>query len=183
MESIIKMIAAVAELEPKYYLYICIILGVVFSLFSIILFSQFKQLQRKYQVLTKGSEKRQIGELFEEYFERIDELKSVREDLRGEIDEVKALAAAGLHHIGIVRYSAYEEVGGDLSFSLALLDGDYSGVLVTSIFGRDESRTYAKPISRGESSYKLTYEEQEAIRRAILPRTFTRRNNKKSTYS
>ena len=183
MEAIMNMFAAIAGLESRYYLYICIIMGIIFFMFSIFLYNQFKQLQRKYQVLTKGSEKKQIGELFEEYFEKIDELKSIREDLHGEIEEVKALAAAGLHHIGIVRYSAYEDVGGDLSFSLALLDGDYSGILVTSIFGRDESRTYAKPISRGESSYKLTYEEQEAIRRATLPRTFTRRNNKKSTYS
>ncbi len=183
MEPLNNLISVLASVEPKYYLLISVGFGIVFLIFTIILSNQVRQLQKKYNLLLKGSDKKNIGELFDQYFENIDQLQTVKEDLQGEIEEVKALAAAGLHHIGIVRYSAYDDVGGDLSFSVALLDGDYSGFLITSIFGRDESRTYAKPITRGESNYKLTHEEQESIRRATLPRTFTRRNHKKANYN
>jgi hypothetical protein len=183
MEPFTEILNAITAVDPEYYLLASIGLGIIFLVCTVIIYIQVRRLQKKYNQLLKGSDKKNIGELFDEYFEKIDDLESVREDLRGEIEEIKALAAAGIHHIGIVRYSAYDDVGGDLSFSVALLDGDYSGVLITSIFGRDESRTYAKPITRGESSYKLAYEEQEAIRRATLPRMFTRRNNKKNNYS
>jgi len=181
MDSFYQLIEAIANTDPKYYLIVAVAISLLFFLYAISLSIQFRSLQKKYNHMIKGSEKRNLSELFDEYFDRIDDLKKMKDDLQSEIDDAKSLAAAGLHHIGIVRYSAYPDVGGDLSFSVALLDGDYSGILITSIFGRDESRTYAKPIIRAESTYKLTSEEQEAIRRASLPRTFTRRGSRKNS--
>jgi hypothetical protein len=180
MEAFTQITRTLAELDPQFYLLGAILIGMVVLIYASILSVQMRVLQKKYNILLSGSSKKNIGEIFDDYFERIEEMLSAKDLLQAEINEVKALAEAGLHHIGIVRYSAYDDVGGDLSFSLALLDGDYSGVLVTSIFARNESRTYAKPITRMESTYKLTHEEQEALRRAALPRTFTRRGSKKN---
>jgi hypothetical protein len=66
-----------------------------------------------------------------------------------------------------VRYDAFEDVGGRLSFSCALLDDHGSGVVVTSINGRQDTRVYAKPIAEGRSAYNLSVEEDEAIRQAL----------------
>lgn len=71
--------------------------------------------------------------------------------------------------VALLRYDAFEDVGGRLSFSCAMLDDQGTGVVLTSINGRQETRVYAKPISEGRSSHNLSAEEEEAIRQAIAP--------------
>jgi hypothetical protein len=72
-----------------------------------------------------------------------------------------------VRRVGLLRYDAFEDVGGRLSFSCALLDEQGNGVVLTSINGRQETRVYAKPVSGGASSHNLSMEEEEAIRRAL----------------
>ncbi len=74
-----------------------------------------------------------------------------------------------VRNVAILRYDAFEDVGGRLSFSCALLDDEGTGVVLTSINGRQETRVYAKPITGGRSPYNLSGEEEEAIRRALAP--------------
>jgi hypothetical protein len=71
-----------------------------------------------------------------------------------------------LQQVGLVRYQAYHDVGGDHSFALALLDSSGSGVVLNSLYHRDRCRVYAKPVSDWRSAITLTDEEQEAIERA-----------------
>ena len=100
-------------------------------------------------------------------------LVPVREDPGVEIGRELALvvhvAAAGIvfRHVGLLRYDAFEDVGGRLSFSCALLDDHADGVVLTSINGRQDTRVYAKPIAEGVSAYNLSNEEEEAIRQAL----------------
>jgi hypothetical protein len=79
----------------------------------------------------------------------------------------ESMIEGAVGHVGLVRYDAFEDVGGRLSFSCALLDGLGNGVVVTSINGRQDTRVYAKPITEGRSQYNLSIEEEEAIRQAI----------------
>jgi len=72
-----------------------------------------------------------------------------------------------VQHVGLLRYDAFEDVGGRLSFSCALLDQHGNGVVLTSINGRQETRVYAKPVADGRSGYNLSTEEEEAIRQAL----------------
>ena len=74
-----------------------------------------------------------------------------------------------VRHISLLRYDAFEDVGGRLSFSCAMLDDHGTGVVLTSINGRQETRVYAKPIAEGNSTYNLSVEESEAIRQAMAP--------------
>ncbi|EOC99788.1 hypothetical protein L21TH_2187 [Caldisalinibacter kiritimatiensis] len=68
--------------------------------------------------------------------------------------------------VGIIRYNAFDDMGSDLSFSIALLDENLNGVVISTIFGRNESNTYAKPIIEGKSKYNLSVEELQAIDKA-----------------
>lgn len=77
------------------------------------------------------------------------------------------LIEGAVRHVGLVRYDAFEDVGGRLSFSCAMLDDHGSGVVMTSINGRQDTRVYAKPIAEGHSTYNLSIEEEEAIRQAL----------------
>ena len=79
----------------------------------------------------------------------------------------ESMIEGAVRHVGLVRYDAFEDVGGRLSFSCALLDDLGNGVVVTSINGRQDTRVYAKPITEGRSQYNLSIEEEEAIRQAL----------------
>src|SRR5919199_17739 len=69
------------------------------------------------------------------------------------------LAEESIRHVGVVRFDAFEDMGGRLSFSAALLDGRGDGVVITSINGRQDTRCYAKRVSNGASAHNLTDEE------------------------
>ena len=69
--------------------------------------------------------------------------------------------------IGIVRYNAFKDTGSDLSFALALLDEDNTGVVMNGIYSREMSNIYAKPVEKGKSPYTISEEEKLAIDKAI----------------
>ncbi len=88
------------------------------------------------------------------------------EDLHGLRQEVAALTAesrAALRNLAVVRYDAFGDMGGHLSWSLALLDEAGHGVVLTSIHGRSEARTYAKNIAAWTCDQPLSPEEQESV--------------------
>jgi hypothetical protein len=77
------------------------------------------------------------------------------------------LTEEAVRHVGVVRFDAFEEMGGRLSFSAALLDSRGDGVVITSINGRQETRCYAKQVRGGTSIHHLSDEERQAIREAL----------------
>lgn len=88
------------------------------------------------------------------------------EGLRREVAALKAESADALRHLAVVRYDAFGDVGGHLSWSLALLDDGGNGVVLSSIHGRSEARTYAKSIAGWSCEQQLSPEEDEAIAHA-----------------
>ena len=89
------------------------------------------------------------------------------ESLRGELASTKGDVADALRHVAVVRYDAFGDMGGRLSFTVALLDDTADGVVLSSIHGRSESRTYAKGVKAGQSEQSLSPEEQQAIELAM----------------
>lgn len=83
--------------------------------------------------------------------------------LRQEVAALRAEAGQALRHLAVVRYDAFGDMGGHLSWSVALLDDDGDGVVLTSIHGRSEARTYAKAVTGWRSEQQLSPEEEEAL--------------------
>ncbi len=101
--------------------------------------------------------------------EVLDYLKKLEENFEKASKEIENLQKEGrfsIQKVGIIRFNPFSEVGGDQSFSLALLDADDNGVVITSLYTREENRVYGKPIKRGASEYSLSVEEKEAISKA-----------------
>jgi hypothetical protein len=86
---------------------------------------------------------------------------------RGELEQARADLADALRHVAVVRYDAFGDMGGRLSFTAALLDDAGDGLVITSIHGRSEARTYAKGIKAGKSEQSLSPEEDQAIELAL----------------
>jgi hypothetical protein len=96
---------------------------------------------------------------------------------REQLDAARSELASAVRHVGVVRYDAFGDMGGQLSFSVALLDDAGDGVVLTSINGRSETRSYAKPVAASESGISLSPEESEAIARSRTPRQSGLRSN------
>lgn len=88
-------------------------------------------------------------------------------DAAGDLALLHEAVLRSIQNVGLVRFDAFEDMGGKLSFAAALLDAHGSGVVLSSINGRAETRIYAKPVERGQSKITLSDEEIEAIRRAL----------------
>jgi hypothetical protein len=86
--------------------------------------------------------------------------------LRQEVAALKAENAQAMRHVAVVRYDAFTDTGGQLSWSMALLDDSGSGVVLTSIQGRNDSRSYAKNVMGWASETQLSPEEEDAISHA-----------------
>ena len=97
----------------------------------------------------------------------IERLENAVRSLNSTDKRQQGLIEGAIRRVGLVRYDAFEDVGGRLSFSFALLDDHGGGVVVTSINGRQDTRVYAKPVTEGKSPYNLSVEEEEAIKQAL----------------
>ena len=98
---------------------------------------------------------------------RVDDLNSAVDEVAAGLARVDRRVDGTVTNTAIVRYDAYEDTGGHQSASLALLDAQRTGVVVTAIQGRDYARIYMKELDRGKASVALSPEEQEAVERAM----------------
>jgi hypothetical protein len=98
---------------------------------------------------------------------RMDDLHRVVDEVAGGLVRVDKRIDGALTHTALVRYDAYEDVGGQQSASLAVLDASRSGIVMTAIQGRDYARIYMKELDRGRAAVSLSPEEQQAVDRAM----------------
>ena len=101
-----------------------------------------------------------------EVFSCLKDLEGNVEKLFQEIEEMKEKNKLSVQKLGMVRYNPFSEVGGDQSFSIALLDENNDGLVITSLYTREGNRLYGKPIKAGTSQYSLSQEEKKAIESA-----------------
>ncbi len=97
------------------------------------------------------------------------QFKNLEKDFKKLFEEVEGLKknySFSVQKVGVIRFNPFREVGGDQSFSVALLDGTDSGIVITSFYTREGNRVYGKPIRNGLSEYSLSEEEKGAIEKA-----------------
>lgn len=151
-------------------MYIVGILGVlVIIMYGIIinLAMNLNYLKKRYRKMMTGVDGANLERML---IGHIDEVKSVvakNQELEAENKRLDAWLQTAITRIGVVRFRAFEDMGSDLSYAVALLDSHNNGVILSSIFGREDSRSYVKPIKDGQSTYTLTEEEQQALHEAM----------------
>ncbi len=93
------------------------------------------------------------------------------EDLDQRVAFLEEALPKDIRRVGLVRYNPFSDAGGDQSFALALLNDHRDGVVISSLYGREMNRIYAKPVEKGSSKYQLSDEERQAIERAFIANT------------
>ena len=111
--------------------------------------------------------KQKKPENIKEVLEKLKEIDKEVKKLSQNFENFKEENKDTLQKFAIVRFNPFKEVGSNQSFSIALLDGNHNGFVITSYYEREKSRVYAKPIKNGKSQYLLSKEEQQAIDKAL----------------
>ena len=162
MQSIINFI-------DKTQIYIVIaLIALVFVLIIVIIINSaaLNRIEKRYRKLMRGVNNKNLEDMIILYLDKIDGVKDQNEIMKQMYDQINIDLKTCVQKTAMVRYKAFEDIGSDLSFSVALLDGKSDGVIITSIYGRNESTTYAKPIEKGISRYELSEEEKKVLGQA-----------------
>jgi len=138
-----------------------------FLLWIIILQIQLSKLKKKNKAFFAESSVKNIEELILAHSKNLKLLDKDIQELYNISNQINSLAGRGFHKFSLIRFNPFKDVGGDQSFSLALLNGKNDGITISSLFTREGARIYSKSIVNGISEkHPLTEEEKEAIKLA-----------------
>ena len=134
---------------------------------TIVLLLSVNKVEKKYRKMMRGTNSRNLEEVINSNLDNIDvALNNSKESLE-RCEKIAEDLKSCVNKVAIMRYKAFEDVGSDLSFSIAILDSYNDGVIITGIYSRHDSTTYAKPIDKGISRYDLSEEELHVLNEAI----------------
>lgn len=125
------------------------------------------KMNKKYRTMMQGVEGENLEKLLIAHIGEVKQVARKVETLSDDCKRLEQISKDCVQKVALVRFNAFDDVGSDLSFSIALLDSYNNGIVISSIYGRNEFRTYSKPIISGASSYLLTEEEKEALVQAM----------------
>lgn len=125
------------------------------------------RLQRKYSMFMKDSDGQSLERVFAQKIKEVDRLSASNDDNYMKIQSLQKKMDKALTKYGIVKYDAFDDVGGKLSFALAMLDKNNTGFILNAIHSRDNCFFYIKEIVNGESYILLSSEEMDALRQAV----------------
>lgn len=132
---------------------------------------KYTRLKTSYNSFMRGKDGRALEDSIFERFEELDRLTESTLKNRQAIRKINQEMMSNFQKVGILKYDAFHEMGGKLSFALTLLDGNNSGYIINSMHSREGCYNYIKEIVKGESYIELSEEEAESLERAIFQET------------
>ena len=141
---------------------ILLILTIFLLVRNISMNMRLSRLERKYKTFMKGSDAQSLEKVFVRKFAQIDKLYDAKEEHDHDLLFIKKNLDKMFN-----KYGAFDDVGGKLSFALALLDKENTGLILNAVHSRDNCFLYMKEIVKGESYVMLSQEEVEALRKAV----------------
>jgi hypothetical protein len=146
-------------------LIVYILAGLVVALlgWSAYLTVKYQKLYNKASILFSEKNHKDIASVIENYMKSVKDVEDHCFNIDNELKKVRKMSEEGYQKMGFVRYNPFGDVGGNLSFSVCLLDDKNSGFLISSIHSREGTRVYSKTVFSGKSEYNLSNEELKAI--------------------
>ncbi len=140
-------------------LFILLFFGVWLLIISIVLY----RIWSLFDKLTKGVGVVDLKKILEKVLERGNQNQKDILEVTKKINWLESDGKGHIQKIGLTRFNPFKELGGDHSFSLAILDKEDSGIIITSLHTRDRTRVYMKDIKNGKSSSELSVDEKKAL--------------------
>jgi len=148
---------------------IILLLGIILLLVLYVMNNiKLSKLRKSYtQFMKKLGKGENIEQILKKYINTVEDIQRNQEEINDYCDNLEQNINTCIQKVGMVRYSAFKDTGSDLSFTLALLNEENTGVVLNGIYSREMSNIYAKPIEKGVSTYTLSEEEKQALKKAI----------------
>lgn len=145
-----------------------IIIAIAISWLAVLSFLLYRYINF-FRYLTKGYSSEGLKEVLEKRFEHLDKAENDIKLIEGEIKEIKKDNLSHLQKYSLVRFNPFSDTGGNQSFALSFLDKKGSGIVISSLFTRDGTRIYSKPVKEGkDDGFPFSEEESEAVKKAII---------------
>ena len=143
---------------------ILIMLGLIINLYS-----ELSTIKTRYKKMMSGAEGTSIEQMLSAHSAEVNQAVGEYKRIQGQVDKLDNLVRSSLARVAVIHFDAFEKTGQGLSWCVALLDRNNNGIIFSSICGNEAERSYVKPIEDGRVSpnYKLTREEEQALRQAM----------------
>ena len=128
---------------------------------------KYNRLKSSYMTFMRGKDGKTLEESMKERFAEVDTILKVTKQNRSDIREINRRLEGNYQKLGIVKYDAFNEMGGKLSFALAMLDGKNNGWVINAMHSREGCYIYVKVVDMGQTEIVLGNEEQEALEQAM----------------
>ena len=136
-------------------------------IFMVLMRMDLSDMQRRYRKMMVGASGENFEALFTKHSGTVTQVADEQGRMLNELQRMDKLLERAITRVAVVKFNAFDDTSAEMSFCIALLDESNSGVIISTINGREESRNYAKKIVDGVSEkYKLTKEEEQALREA-----------------
>ena len=154
-------------IDPFYIFVVLFIMQIILIILFVLLGDKYKRLQKSYSVFMRGKNGKSIEKTIFKKFEELEEISDLVKINEKEIEDLRKKVESHYQKAGIVRYDAFHEMGGNLSFALTMLDENDNGWILNAMHSREGCYTYIKEIVRGESYIELSEEEKQCLEKTI----------------
>jgi hypothetical protein len=143
------------------------IMLVVLLIYIAVLHHRLNRLMKKYELFMKDGDGKSVEAKLREDVLQLRELSDSLDLLHATQKDILSVQNQCLRKLGFVKYNAFDNIGNNLSFALTILDGKNDGFCLSSVYGRNESRIFAKPVKEGKCMYSMSEEEKESLDAAL----------------
>ena len=176
MSGMISNYLASYGIDPFYVkvgiLAVLVLMILILLIMQIRLSGKFKKLTKTYERFMSGKDMESMEQTVLAQFDRIEELERSNEEKEKQIEAIFRNLQSVYQKTGLVKYDAFREMSGKLSYALALLDKENNGVMINSMYSREGCYSYVKAIAGGKCSIEMSEEEQEALKIAVNKENF-----------
>lgn len=166
-----KILASLG-IDPAYILLGMILMMAVLFACLISANMKYNRLKRSYMLFMRGKDGKSLEENIAKQLKELDMFQSLAEKNQKDLQDIKEKLSGSYQKTGLVKYDAFNEMGGKLSFAFTMLDGEDNGWILNVMHSREGCYMYIKEIVKGESYMELAEEEEESLERAVYQESY-----------
>ena len=165
-------------IDPFYLFIILFLLQIVLIVLLVILSDKYKRLQKSYATFMKGKNGKNLEKSIFKKFAELEEIADLVKSNEEKIQNIYKKMESHYQKVGIVKYDAFHEMGGNLSFALTMLDENDNGWIFNAMHSREGCYTYIKEVVKGESYIELSEEERQCLEKSIYQEEYDNKDMK-----
>lgn len=166
MSPMLEYVYQTTGIDAAYILIGMAAVLLILLILTIVALCKLKKLNRKFDRFMRGKDAESLEDTILSCIEKNEQIDQMNQLLREDIIGLRKNQRITYQKMGMVKYNAFREMSGDLSYALALLDQEENGFIINSVYAKEGGYSYIKEIVKGESSILLSEEEKAALEKA-----------------